>query len=101
MSNLLHGANLPNQILPPRNARKLRQYNLAFAKLPNIVFFCLALYLQVTYGFNGVFVFEHTVDEFESKSTVSESLKTVVKNLPMEDLHEAVPLKVGKVAQHL
>ena len=25
MSNLLHGANLPNQILPPRKARKSRQ----------------------------------------------------------------------------
>ena len=50
--------------------------------------------LQITYGFNGVFVFEHSVDEFESKSTVSESLRTVVKNIPMEDLHEVVPLKV-------
>ena len=50
--------------------------------------------LQITYGFNGGFVFEHSVDELESKSTVSESLRTVVKNIPMEDLHEVVPLKV-------
>ena len=39
-------------------------------------------------------MFEHSVDELESKSTVSESLRTVVKNIPMEDLHEVVPLKV-------
>ena len=74
--------------------------SLSLAKLPDILatpfLCCLPSSLQVTYGFNGVFVFEHTVDELESKSTVSESLRTVVKNLPMEDLHEAVPLKVVK-----
>ena len=74
--------------------------SLSLAKLPDILatpfLCCLPSSLQVTYGFNGVFVFEHTVEEFELKSTVSESLRTVVKNLPMEDLHEAVPLKVVK-----